>query len=84
MPLAVNAGAGDGTVVAVVAVNLKVAVIALAVVMVEGVAQLGVVVQLVVGDRAYPAGALLVATVLDVVVVEAVALVDVQLAGHWL
>ncbi len=84
VPLAVTAGAGDGAVVAVVAVDLKVAVIALAIVVVEGIAQLGIVVQLVVRDRAYPAGALLVATVLNVVVVEAVVLVDLQLAGQRL
>lgn len=36
------------------------AVIALAAVMVKDVAQLGVIVQLIVGVRAYPAGALLI------------------------
>ncbi|MNN28756.1 hypothetical protein D3C81_1423350 [compost metagenome] len=48
--------------------------------MVKGVAQRGVVVETVVGDRAQPAHALFVAAVFDVVVLEAAALVDLHFA----
>ncbi|MCY1464481.1 hypothetical protein D9M71_825080 [compost metagenome] len=84
VPLAIAAGASDGAVVGVVAIHLEIAVIALAVVVVEGITQLGVVVEAIVGDRAQPPGALLVATVFDVVVVETVVLVDVQGTDQWL
>ena len=81
VPYQVGGRAVHPAVVGVVLVGLQVAIVALAVQVVEGVAQAGAGVDPVVDDRAQPHRALLIQAIGDVVVVEAVVLVDLQLTG---
>ncbi|MNP07864.1 hypothetical protein D3C76_999090 [compost metagenome] len=80
MALQQRVGAVHLAVVGVVGIGLEVAEVSLGVVVVEGVAQRGVVVETVLGDRTQPAHALFVTAVLNVVVLEATALVDLHFA----
>ncbi|MNI74820.1 hypothetical protein D3C85_1662800 [compost metagenome] len=50
MSLAVGARTRHGSVVAIVAIHLQVSIIALAIVVIVGIAQLGGIIQTVVGD----------------------------------
>ena len=81
MPHLIGRRAVHRAVVGVVLVGLQVAVVALAVEVVEGIFQCGAVVDPVVDDRACPDRALLITAVGYVVVIEAVVLVDLQLTG---
>ena len=81
MPHLIGRRAVHRAVVGVVLVGLQVAVVALAVEVVKRVFQRSAVVDPVVDDRTCPDGALLITAVGNVVVIEAVVLVDLQLTG---
>ena len=81
MAYLIGGGAVHRRVVGVVLIGFEVAVVALAVEVIQRIAQSGAVVDPVIDDRTHPDRALFVAPVIDVVVVEAIVFVDLQLAG---
>ncbi|MNJ46007.1 hypothetical protein D3C77_411260 [compost metagenome] len=82
MPLQERRAANHLAVVGVVAVVFEIAIIALARVVVQGVVQACVVIELVVDDRAQPAYTLLIAAIGNVVVGKPPACVDLHRIAH--